>query len=307
MQGDLASRVVRITGAFLGLALVIVLCLRGRWTPRENAEETELRIVSVAPSVTEMLFALGVEDCVVGVTDRCDYPPAARNLESVGGFGAPNMEKLLALSPDLVIGTSLQRNDMAESLRRSGIRVLRVKTDNFSEMFETLRMIGKEVGKARRADEIVAAMQAKLQAIAEEHQEIPVDRRPRVFVELWNDPITTAGKGSFVDELISRAGGSNVAHDLGSAYPIVNPEKVVEWNPDVIVLGYMNQQRPKEVLANRIGWGEVEAVRTGNIINDISPDYLLRPGPRLIEGVKMLSQRLYNSGVKEDVQESRDR
>jgi len=296
-------RVAYTTAAILVIALVIVLCLRGRWVPRKDLDEAELRIVSLAPSVTEMLFALGVEDCVVGVTDRCDYPPEAREIESVGGFGAPSMEKLLALSPDLVIGTGIQRSDVTEALRSSGIRMLWIKTHNFSEMFETLRTIGREVGKARQAEEVAAAMQAELEAVAEKHRDIPVDQRPRVFVEIWNDPVTTAGKGSFVDKLITWAGGVNVARELDSAYPTVNPEKVIQWNPDVIVLGYMNQQGPKEALANRIGWDGVEAVRSGSIINDISSDWLLRPGPRLIDGVKALNRRLYGSGMEENVQE----
>jgi len=267
--------------------------------PQEDAEASRLRVVSIAPSVTEMLFALGVGDCVIGVTDRCDYPPEARDVESVGGFGAPSMEKLLALSPDLVIGTGIQRSDVTEALRNSGIRMLWIKTDNFSEMFETLRRIGREVGKAKQAEDVAAAMQAELDAVAEKHQGIPVDQRPRVFVEVWHDPITTAGRGSFVDEVITWAGGVNVAHDLESGYPTVNPEKVVEWNPNVILLGYMNQQGMKEALANRIGWGDLDAVRSGGIINDISSDLLLRPGPRLIDGVKALNRRLYGAPADE--------
>jgi len=281
----------------------MILWLRGSRVPRIDAEQAQLRIVSLAPSVTEILFALGVGGCVVGVTDRCDYPPEARDLESVGGFGAPSMEKLLALSPDIVIGAGLQRKDVTTALRRSGIRVLWIEADSFSEMFEAMRVIGKEVGQPWRAEEVEAAMQAELHALAERYRDIPVDQRPRVFVELWNDPITTAGKGSFVDKLITWAGGVNVAHELVSAYPTVSPEQVIEWDPDVILLGYMNQQAPKEALANRIGWGDVAAVRSGNVINDISSDVLLRPGPRLVQGVKALSQRLHSEAGDEADQE----
>lgn len=294
-------RIVYVTVGLLGAALVVAVLLSGTSMPRGGIEENRLHIVSLAPSATEMLFALGVDDCIVGVTDRCDYPPQARNVEQVGGFGAPNMEKLLALSPDLVIATGLERPDTTVVLRRSGIRVLWVKTGNFSELFAALLEIGQEVDRPQRAVELVAAMQADLEAIAERHRHVPVDRRPRVFVELWNDPVTTAGAGSFVDELITRAGGLNVAHELNSAYPTVNPEKVVEWDPDVIVLGYMNSTQPKEALAGRIGWSDVAAVRSGNVIGDISSDLLLRPGPRVIEGVKALSRRLYGVTAEETV------
>jgi iron complex transport system substrate-binding protein len=240
-----------------------------------------------------MLFALGADDCLVGVTDRCDYPPRAKDIEQVGGFGAPNMERLLALSPDLVIATGLERPDTTVILRRSGIRMLWVKTGSFSGLFEALLEIGREVERPQRAVELVAAMEADLQEIAESHRHVPADRRPRVFVELWNDPLTTAGAGSFVDELITRAGGLNVARELDSAYPTVNPEKVVEWDPDVIVLGYMNPEEPNEALAGRIGWSKVAAVRSGSVISDIPSDLFLRPGPRVIEGAKALSRRLH--------------
>jgi iron complex transport system substrate-binding protein len=270
--------------------------LRGRWLPRERSWGTQLRIVSLSPSVTEMLFALGVEDCIVGVTDRCDFPPAAREIQRIGAFGAPNVETLLALSPDLMIGTGLERTDAALFLRRSGIRVLWIKTGNFSEMFSALLEIGREVGQSQKAEELVASMQAELHAVAARYREIPPGQRPRVFVELWHDPITTAGKGSFVDEVITRAGGINVARELESAYPTVNPENVVDWNPDVILLGYMNQEQPKAALADRIGWSDVAAVRSGRIVGDIPSDFLLRPGPRLTEGVKALSRRLYGAG-----------
>lgn len=288
-------------GLLVGAALVVTLLLSGTWIPPESVEEDKLRIVSLAPSVTEMLFALGVGDCIVGVTDRCDYPPEAKEIERVGGFGAPSVERLLALSPDLMIATGLERTDATVILRRSGIRVLWVKTGNFPELFETLLEIGREVNRSQRAAGLVVTMQAELDSIAERHRDIPVEERPRVFVELWNDPITTAGGGSFVDELVTRAGGINVAHELDVAYPTVNPEKVVEWDPDVIVLCYMNAEQSKEALAGRIGWSDIAAVRSGNLISDISSDLLLRPGPRLIEGAKILSRRFHGAAAEETV------
>ena len=300
-------RVTHLSAGILAVALLVIVCLRGNWTPYRSAQETKLRIVSIAPSVTEMVFALGLGDCIVGVTDRCDYPPEAEEIESVGSFGSPCVERLLALSPDLVIATGLVRSDATEVLERSGIRFLWIKTGSFSEMFESLRRIGKETGRAQRAEEVIGAMQAELEAVASTYRDIPVDQRPRVFVEIWNDPVTTAGRGSFVDEVIAQAGGVNVANEIDAPYPTVNPEKIIEWNPDVIVLGYMNQQEPKETLERRIGWDDIKAVRSGTIINDLSPDHLLRPGPRLIEGVKALNRRLYGSHAETAPTELRDR
>jgi iron complex transport system substrate-binding protein len=318
------KRAVYRTAALLAVCLLVAALLMDKWAPtaKEWAEGEsrnsegdspifaarksgqspngphKLRIVSLSPSVTEMLFAVGAGDAIVGVTDHSDYPPEARQIECIGGFGTPSMEKLLALAPDLVIGTGVERAGVTDVLSRAGTRVLWVKTGNFAELFDALVEIGRQVGRRRQAEEIVAAMEAKLEAIAERFRSIPLEKRPRVFVEIWSDPITTAGNGSFVDEIITRAGGVNVAHQIDSAYPTVNPEKVVEWNPDVILLGYMNQEPSKEVLAGRIGWAGVAAVRSGSVIRDVSSDLLLRPGPRLVEGVDILNRRLY--GVAPD-------
>ena len=294
-------RVMCMTGVSLGTALILVLLLNVQRTPPDNTGGDKLRVVSLAPSVTEMLFTLGVEDCIVGVTARCDYPPEASNIDRVGGFGKPNIEKLLALSPDLVITTGLQRSDAAAALRHSGIQILRVNTSDFSEIFGAFREIGREVGKPRQGEQVVAAMQAELKTIAERHRAIPHSRRPRVFVELWHDPITTVGRRSHIDDVIARAGGVNVARELDSAYPTINPEKVIDWNPDVILLGHTDRRKSRMSFAERIGWNDIAAVRSGKIVEDIPSEVLLRPGPRLIDGVKMLSQRLHGAETKETV------
>lgn len=295
-------RLVYISVAVLVAALIAVPVMLSRRLPDASGGDSELRVVSISPSVTEMLFALDVGDSIVGVTDYCDYPPEAKAIERVGGFGTPSMEKLMAMSPDIVIGTGVERASATATLRRMGIEVLWIKTDSISELFDALRRIGKAVGKAGKAEELVASMQAEFDAVAETYRAAIAEQRPKVFVEVWYDPITTAGKQSFINGVITRAGGINVAKELDSDYPTVNPEKVVEWNPDVIVSGYMNQEQPEEALAKRIGWSEVKAVRSGRIINDIPSELLLRPGPRVTEGVWALARRLHGPEADDDTQ-----
>ncbi len=303
-------RLVYILVAVLVAALIAVPVMLtipvmlSRPSPDASPDDGGLRIVSISPSVTEMLFALDVGDSIVGVTDFCDYPPEAKAIERVGGFGTPSMEKLMAMSPDIVIGTGVERAAATATLRRMGIKVLWIKTDSISELFDALRQIGKAVGKADRAEELVAGMQAEFAAVAETYRDAIADQRPKIFVEVWYDPITTAGKRSFINGVITRAGGINVAEELDSDYPTVNPEKVVEWNPDVIVSGYMNQEQPEEALAKRIGWSEVKAVQSGRIINDIPSELLLRPGPRVTEGVWALARRLHGPVSDDDNQET---
>lgn len=281
------------------IALATIVFRYNSQMPRGNASGDKLRIVSLAPSITEILFVLGLQDSIVGVTSCCDYPSEAKNTECVGGLGKPNIEKVLALHPDLVIATGLEHNNVAELLSKSGIRVLDMRIRNFQEMFDALREIGQVTGKPQQADKIVEAMQAELTKTAERFRGIQPSQRPRVFVEIWYDPITTAGQTSFIDEVITCAGGINVAGNINQTYPRINPEKVIEWNPDVIVLCYMGQEgNSASKLANRIGWAGISAVKERRIIENIPSDLILRPGPRLINGVKLLAQRLYGAEVK---------
>ena len=236
--------------------------------------------------------ALG--DRIVGATDHCDFPPEAKKIPRVGGLGRPNVEKLLSLAPDIVIATDLERKDLAEALRREGIQVLELKIGNFAELFDAERKIGDAVGEPERAARQVREMQAQLDAAAKLYAGVPRDRLPRVFIEVWSDPLITAGGTSFLDNVVSRAGGVNVAHDLERDYPTINPERVVEWNPDVILLCYMTESKDAAAqVAGRIGWGGIKAVRERRVIADISPDALLRPGPRLVAGVERLAERLH--------------
>ena len=291
------------TKAFGSLVAALGLLGGGWWVfraeragpPREPPGH-KLRIVSLAPSVTEMLFSLGVGDTLVGVTDYCDYPPEAKRIECVGEFGKPNVERLLAVAPDLVLAAGLERHDLVHALGESGIHVHDIKIRNIKEMFLGLQEIGQAVGESERAAEVVAGMQAELAAIAALHRDTPLAQRPRVFVEIWDHPLTTAGGTSFLDDVIRRAGGVNVAHDVADAYVHVSPEKVIEWNPDVILATQMTQTGDRtEGFSRRIGWADISAVKNRRIISDIPADFLFRPGPRLIEGVKALAQRLHGS------------
>ena len=273
--------------------LAIFGCSRD--TPSTEPMRGSLRIVSLAPSVTEIVFVLGSGDCLVGATDYCDYPPEAKRIERVGGFAAPNVERVLALGPDLVIATGFEREEVAEALRRSGIRVLDVRIRNFEELFSAIRQIGEAVGRSQRAEGVVARMRAELEAVAAQNDATPRRRRPKVFVEIGDHPLMAAGGASFLDDLIARAGGVNVAHEVSQAYASINPEKVVEWNPDFIVVARMDGPDDAAAgLARRIGWADISAVKNGRVIDDIPADLLFRPGPRLIDGVEALAARLHS-------------
>jgi iron complex transport system substrate-binding protein len=274
--------------------LVIFGCSRD--APPDRTIGRKPRIVSLAPSVTEILFVLGKGDSLIGVTDHCDYPPEANRIERVGGFGTPSVERLLTLTPDVVIAAGLERSEVADVLRRAGIGVLDVRIGNFHELFDAIRQIGEAVDAHEKAKDLITRMQGELKALATRDSATRPEQRPHVFVEIGSHPLMTAGGGSFLDDLVTRAGGVNVAHSVSQAYPVISPEKVVEWNPDVIVVAEMGRAGLAATeLSHRIGWADISAVKNRRIIDDIHPDLLFRPGPRLVEGVKALSARLHDS------------
>lgn len=265
----------------------------------------KMRIVSLAPSHTEILFKLGMQDSLVGVTDRCNYPAEAKNIECIGSFGKPNVEQLLALKPDLVVAADFENNEIPELLKASGIDVLCKEIRSFEQMFETFRQIGRATAKLPQAEKIIETMQADLEKITEKFKELDLSHRPKVFVEVWHDPITTTGRASFIDEVVTYAGGINVAGELEQGYPHINGEKVIQWDPDVIIICYMTMVNfSKSQLAERIGWADISAVKNGRIIEDIPADLILKPGPRLIEGVKMLAERLHAEKAEIELKES---
>ncbi|HOX08029.1 MAG TPA: helical backbone metal receptor, partial [Planctomycetota bacterium] len=251
------------------------------------------RIVSLSPSTTETLFALGVGDRVVGVSTWCDYPPEAKALPKMGDYGTPATEAILAARPDLVVvsGRGMQR--FLAEVERSGVRVYYAPDDtaaNIAEGFAELgRLVGADDAGRRLAGEMRLAFAAgALRPVGTE------DGRPTVFLVTQSDPLGTVGGDTFVDELIRAAGGRNVASDLGRGYFTPTVETVIRRDPQVIVVTQMGEEgaAAARALAVRPGWGGVRAVRDGRVWSDLDPDCLLRPGPRLIKGLDELRARL---------------
>ena len=283
-----------IAGLFLIAVMVAALLLPSQSLRNEPADDSGIRIVSLNPNITEILFALGVGDSIVGATDFCDYPPEAKAIPRIGGMGKPNIETILVMQPDLILGSNLQAYDATKKLQESGIALRQFKMERLEDVFSAIEAIGKEIGAETRAAELTAEMRANLEALAARYRDIPESERPRVFLEIGDSPLGTVGRTSFLNDVIECAGGVNVAGELEESYPRISAEAVIAWNPDVIVLGYMSESNlAAEQISRRIGWSEIAAVKNGRIIADISPDLLLRPGPRLVDGIAQLSQVLY--------------
>jgi len=237
-----------------------------------------VRIVSIGASNTEYLFALDAGDRVVGVDDFSDEPAAAKSKEKVGGV-KPNVEKIVALRPDLVVSLKISDGSL-ERIAAQGITVLVVDPRSLADATRTAEVLGTAVGAdgrglARRIQDGIDAVRAKAASLT----------KKRVFHEVdASDPtkLFSAGPGSFVHDLIELAGGINIAAGTGSPFPQLSPEEIIRQDPEVIVLGDAGYGTTVEQVQSRPGWSSITAVRTKRIV-PADPSLMHRPGPRLPE------------------------
>ena len=248
------------------------------------------RIVSLAPSNTEILFALGLGDRVVAVSDYSDYPPEAASKPKVG-YTRVDIEKVLSLNPDLVLATRANRETATPQLRERGVTVVTVEPKNLDEVVESVRMVGRITGRVEAAERLADEMRARIERVTATVAR--AERRPRVYYEL-DSKLYTAGPGSFVHDLIQRAGGENIAASAASQYPQLSQEVILQSDPEVIILADVGQyggESPESVAA-RPGWQTVSAVKSGRIV-PINPDLTTRAGPRLVDGLEQIARALH--------------
>lgn len=243
------------------------------------------RIVSLAPNVTEMICLLGAENALVGITNECDYPLSIREKESTGPFGNPDLEKIIALKPDIVLYTDIKDLNFQRKMYEFGIPAVQFRIDSFGDLQHKMLQLGEMLGKKMRAKEVVAEWEAQLRRM---QVEAKYKKKIRVFFEIWPKPLITVGKQSYLDQMIILAGGENIAGHLDTAYPKPPVEFVIGADPELIFLGYEvseNATYPKI-------WQEVTAVKKDLIIHDIDLDLMLRPGPRLFKGLKIMQRKI---------------
>ena len=257
------------------LAVILALCLAGTVWAQSSIPQ---RIVSVTPSVTEALFALG--DKVVGVTSWCTYPPEATERTIIGDAFNLNMEVLLSLQPDLVIGDSTLVAGHIEQLRALGIEVGTIDPTTLDEVIDSMITLGELVGDQKGGQALSENMRSRLSELT---SHVPAGSSKRVFVEIWYEPLMTVGPGSFLDELINLAGGENIAADTGQPWPQFSEEQVLARDPEVIILTNYN----KAEALQRPAWQNLAAYKTGDVY-EVNPDLYVRSTPRLLDGLAEL-------------------
>ena len=243
------------------------------------------RIVSVAPSITEILFALGAGDQVVGVTTYCNYPEAAKAKPKIGGYTTPSLETILGLRPDQVIMMK-NRPDVAQKLRQAGIDVTELQPENLAGIYESIRTIAEKIGVPARGRSLIQSIEGQLHAIATEKGSGP---KPKVLFIVGRTPgavsdLIAVGRGSYISELIALAGADNVFADAGVPYPKVNMEDVIRRNPDVIIdMGHNEMVTEKQKQSVKQLWKKYSFLRAvqRDAVFPISADYFVTPGPRV--------------------------
>jgi len=248
------------------------------------------RIVSLAPSSTEILFALGLGDKVIGVTDVCDYPEEALAIEKMGGFQGVNVEKIVAANPDLIIADSLTTKEVVEQLESFGFPVLAIRAVSVEEMLQHIELIGRAANVKAKAEEVIAGLRGRVEAISQRVKDIPDDERPLVFYEVWYDALMSVGPNTFIHDVIELAGGKSVTADATTDWPVVDLEVLLAKNPEVVILGHTGQT-PEQVKA-RVNWQTVDAVKN-NQVYTINPDLFSRPGPRLVDALEEVAKILH--------------
>jgi iron complex transport system substrate-binding protein len=247
------------------------------------------KIVSMAPSNTEILFAIGAGSQVVGRDEFSDYPAEAKSLPSIGGsMGQYSIEQVAALKPDLVLAGGINTPEQVKALEDLGINVFYLgNPSTLEEMYANLKLVAQLTGRETEAAALVESLEARVKAV--DDKLAGVTDKPIVFYEIDasdpNKPYTT-GPGTFIDLLIARAGGQNLP-GLTDAYPQVSLEQIVLADPAVILLGDALYGTTPEIVAARAGWSEIDAVKENRVL-PFDDNLVSRPGPRLVDGLEAL-------------------
>jgi iron complex transport system substrate-binding protein len=254
------------------------------------------RIVSLAPNVTEILFNLGLDEEIVGVSIHCNFPERAKKKVQVGSYISLDFERIISLKPDLVIATGAgNTRDMVERLEKLGFPTYVIFPKNFNDILQSIGHLGQVVDREKEAVVIIQGMKKRGQSVIELTQGLP---RTKVFLQIGEAPIVTVGKGSFADDLIRLAGGENIAGKEKEMYPRFGMEEILKRAPEVILISSMNPKGDySKVLQEWARWKMIPAVKNGRI-HLIDSDLIDRPSPRIIDGLEEIARILHPERFK---------
>lgn len=252
------------------------------------------RVVSLSPGASEILHALGADDRIVACCSACNFPHRLAFIPHVGEFNAPSLEAIVAQRPDLILTTGGIQREIVLKLQRLSVPVLMLYPHSVEGVLRNVAILGEAVGRRRQAEAVVAAMRSRIGRAGKAFAAIPADRRPRVYFEVWSDPFMAISDRGYVGDLIRLAGGRNIATGTTEEYPRLAAEAIIAADPEVILLSHADDPaRATELIGKRPGWANLAAVRNRRVYADLDMDLILRPGPRLVDGLDRLVARLH--------------
>lgn len=248
------------------------------------------RIVSLAPSITEILFALGLESRLAGVTDWCDFPPAAKSKPSVGQVISPSLEKIAALKPDLVLATTAgNRRETATAIEQLGIPLYGLNPRSVEEVLTSIRTLGELLHVPQAGADLEAGLRSRLETVSARVGGRP---RPRVLFVLWLEPLMSIGRQTFVHDALVRAGAESVSAERPEDWPRLSLEEALRQNPDYLILAHSPAlERRLAALRTDPVWSTLRALRENRVV--LLDEAVLRPGPRIVDAIEQLARALH--------------
>ncbi|MDI3478166.1 MAG: cobalamin transport system substrate-binding protein, partial [Thermoanaerobacterium sp.] len=250
------------------------------------------RIVSLSPSTTELIYAIGAGKDVVGVTNYDDYPEEVKSVAKVGGYEGPNIEAILAQKPDIVFASNLSGKDQMETIEKSGIPVVVLEAQNINQIYDSIKILGEITGNVEKGNEIISNMKDKIKEINDKVKNLP---KVNVFYVVDTNGNWTAGKGTFIDELITLAGGNNVASDA-NGWAQYSMEKLLQKNPDVIITS--QHATNANNIKNMPGYKDTKAAKDGKIFIISNDDIVTKPSNRIVLGLEEIAKDLHPEAFK---------
>ncbi|MHB9131592.1 MAG: ABC transporter substrate-binding protein [Armatimonadota bacterium] len=256
------------------------------------------RIISLAPNVTEILFAVGAGDRVVADTTYCDYPAAAAKLTKVGGYTNPDIEKITTLAPDLILAARGTPQEVFTRLQKLGMTVVVIDEITLGEVARDIRLVGQVTGAGVKAEQVAAELESQQQTVVERTKNLPEAKRPRTLFLFEPGTLFSVGPGSHIDELIRLGGGRNIAAKTNTAWPQLSMETVVSLDPEVILISgmvgkdKMTTEKALAIFLSKPQWRSVSAVKNGRVAI-LDDDSVVRPGPRLFKGLSEVAAALH--------------
>lgn len=277
-------------GFYLTCALLLVFFSGCKRENKSSAKSIPSRIVCLSPSSAEIIWAVGAGHKIVARTDFCDYPPQVLELPSVGGFDGKtlSLERILSFDPDLVYGAKGMHDFIAEPLGSLGIRTYLAESSSVENVLEEIEFMAELTGNKKKGTDCIAEIRKEMPDITE------LKTKFGVYYEVWYAPFMTAGKSSYINSIIEKAGGRNIFEQLEDPYPMVSEESIILANPEIILIPRQNGVSLESVY-ERKGWQNIDAVKNQRVYY-VDSDLISRPGPRIGKAVKEIRELYGNVG-----------